>query len=135
MCIQPEDEKINYETKYRVLLKGLLKRFCLPQRLLRPDNNMENSILVYCLVKWLFDTFSFSLLVIQHVGPLTHVTSFTRNILFTYVTCKIVSTQDFFYCILRNKAKKECIVWWRLRPTALLLFLNDSTLGKRWTES
>lgn len=101
MRIQPVDEKINYEAKYREdtfqrVVKTLLS---LSQRLLRPCHKMENCILVYCLVKRLFHTFTFSLLMTQHIRPLMHAVSFTCNILFTYANSLYTC---LFYCIFRN---------------------------------
>lgn len=103
--------KQNTESTFKGVVKTLQS---LSQRLLRSANNMENIILVYCFVRRLFHTFSFSLLMNQHTGLLTPAASFTFSILFTYLymyyLCKIVSTYAFFIVYSAKINENGCFV-------------------------
>lgn len=124
--------KQNTESTFKGVVKTLQS---LSQRLLRSANNMENIILVYCFVRRLFHTFSFSLLMNQHTGLLTPAASFTFSILFTYLYMYYLLFMQnclylcLFYCTF-CKNKWEWMFCWHLLPTVLFLFLNESTFAK-----
>lgn len=125
MRIQPEDEKINYEAKYtestfKRVVKTLLS---VSERLQRPDKNREDSPLVYCPVKYLFHTFSFLIAYDSvHKTPNTCSQFYMQHLIY------ICNTENslyicLFYCIFRNKTKKNALFGDVFSPQLYSFFL------------